>query len=85
MSVSQCTEETTQQQWMPMFSLLLILIRSRIITFAFGPLCEIIEGNTCVITKAENFVILTFFIIHLIQIYMDVLAKSSQYCLTPPY
>lgn len=69
----------------PIFSLLPVLMRSRIITFSFGLLCEIIKANTYVITRIENFVILTFFMIYPIQTYMDVLANSSQFCLTPPY
>lgn len=78
-------EEKTQEKLKSMFTRLPVLRRSRVITFAFGLLCEIIKANACVITKTEKFVILTFFIIHLIQTYVDVLANSSQYCLTPSY
>lgn len=43
------------------------LMRSRIITPAFGLLCEIIKANMCVIAKLENFLILTFFLICLFK------------------
>lgn len=83
--ISVCKEEKIQEKLKLMLSLLPVLMRSKSTPCAFGVLGEIIKAKLCVITKVENHITLICCILHLIQTYLDGLAISSQFRLTPLY